>query len=253
MAANILNRLSVAAVWRTRKAFAAIASVPFHSKAYRAASDVSPPAVVGHMEWADFLTDKFNKQGLRVLEIGSRNVTGANLRTRFSKAEYVGFDFMAGDNVDIVGDAHKLSDYFQQGDKFDLIFSSAVFEHLYAPWLVAQEIQKLLSMGGHVFTETHFSFSSHERPWNFFQFSDMGLRALFNDGLGFELIDKGMSNPMIGYFALDADKCLRGNPIPNLYCHSGILCKKVREVPDFNWADLKVDQVVDGSRYPQPK
>ena len=57
-------------------------------------------------------------------------------------ASYVGFDFYPGENVDVVGDAHKLSSYFGHDEKFDLIFSSAVFEHLHMPWIVAQEIQK---------------------------------------------------------------------------------------------------------------
>ena len=57
------------------------------------------------------------------------------------------------------------------------------------PWLVAAEIAKLLKIGGIVFVETHFSFSSHERPWHFFQFSDMALRALFSPALGFECIE----------------------------------------------------------------
>ena len=30
----------------------------------------------------------------------------------FNKSEYIGFDYYAGDNVDVVGDAHKLSSYF---------------------------------------------------------------------------------------------------------------------------------------------
>ncbi|MCH4093166.1 MAG: class I SAM-dependent methyltransferase [Acetobacter peroxydans] len=100
-----------------------------------------------------------------MLELGSRNVTGSNLRNRFSNTDYVGFDFYAGENVDIVGDAHKLSSYFANKEKFDLIFSSAVFEHLYMPWVAAVEIQKLLKVGGYVFIETHFSFS--EPFWKF--------------------------------------------------------------------------------------
>lgn len=147
---------------------------------------ISPPENVSHSDWVDFLSKSFNKKGLRILELGSRNVTGANLRSKFSVADYVGFDFYAGENVDVVGDAHKLSSYFNGQEKFDLIFSSAVFEHLHMPWVAALEIQKMLKIGGFVFIETHFSFSSHERPWHFFQFSDMGLRALFNDSLGFD-------------------------------------------------------------------
>lgn len=187
------------------------------------------------------------------MEIGSRNVTGANLRNRFSNADYVGFDFYAGENVDVVGDAHKLSHYFVGQDKFDLIFSSAVFEHLHMPWVAALEIQKMLKVGGFVFIETHFSFSSHERPWHFFQFSDMGLRALFNDSMGFDLIDGGMSNPISGYFSHDADGYLRYSPVPELYCHSEILCRKRSEIEGFEWGSVDIDDIVEGTRYPMPK
>lgn len=213
---------------------------------------ISPPKNVSHSKWPDYLEKEFNKEGMRILEIGSRNVTGANRRANFSKATYVGFDFIDGENVDIVGDCHKLSQYFVGREKFDLIFSSAVFEHLYMPWIAAYEINKMLKVGGFVFVETHFSFSSHERPWNFFQFSDMGLRALFNGAMGFGLIEKGMSNPMAGYFGHKADRYLRYRPIPELYCHSEILCKKEKEVENFEWDKLTIDDVVDGTRYPPP-
>lgn len=214
---------------------------------------ISLPENVSHSDWIDFLVKSFNKQGIRVLEIGSRNVTGANHRSRFSNADYVGFDFYAGENVDIVGDAHKLSHYFLGQEKFDLIFSSAVFEHLHMPWVAALEIQKMLKVGGFVFIEAHFSFSSHERPWHFFQFSDMGLRVLFNDSLGFDLVDSGMSNPISGYFAPNADRYLRHLPIRELYCHSEILCRKRCEVELFEWNMVDIDGVVEGSRYPMPK
>ena len=121
------------------------------------------------------MSQNFNKPGLNILEVGSWNVTGSNRRQFFSHANYVGFDYYDGENVDVVGDAHKLSYYFEDEEKFDLIFSSAVFEHLHMPWVAAEQISKLLKPGGHVFIETHFSFSSHERPWHFFQFSDMAL------------------------------------------------------------------------------
>lgn len=213
---------------------------------------VPEPSNVGHSKWVDYLAREFNKEGLRILEIGSRNVTGANFRKKFEKAIYTGFDFYEGENVDVVGDAHKLTTYFNE-NSFDLIYSSAVFEHLYMPWIVAEEINKLLKVGGYVFIETHFSFGSHERPWNFFQFSDVGLRALFNKGLGFELVDSGMSNPICGFFSERADKYLRYRSVSELYCHSEILCKKTLEVDRFEWRNLAIDEIVDGTRYPSPR
>lgn len=214
--------------------------------------EIRKPQLVSHSTWAPYLSENFNKPGVRILEIGSRKVTGAVYRNIFNMASYVGFDYYEGENVDLVGDAHKLSSYFSPEEKFDLIFSSAVFEHLCMPWVVAQEINRLLNVGGCVFVETHFSFSSHERPWNFFQFSDMGLRALFSDALGFELVDSGMSNPINGVFTKDADQYLQAKPIPELYCHSEILCRKIRHVSSLDWSKIEIDKIADNSRYPVP-
>jgi len=180
-------------------------------------------------------------------------VTGeSSARKRFSEAEYIGFDYYKGNNVDVVGDAHRLSSHFDKGEKFDLIYSSAVFEHFAMPWVVATEIAKLLNVGGSVFVETHFTFSSHERPWHFFQFSDMALRVLFSEALGFECIEAGMSNPMIGRFSSLADPYLRRKSIGNLYCHSEYLGKKVRDVEGFDWGQLDLVNLVGETTYPEP-
>jgi len=232
-----------------RKIFGFISSLAFRHNDYK----VHSPKLYRDGAWIDYLSDNFNKKGKRILEIGSRNVTGANFRGKFNKAEYIGFDFQEGENVDIVGDVHCLSDYFLDTEKFDLIYSSAVFEHLHMPWVAAEQIQKRLKVNGYAFVETHFSFSSHERPWHFFQFSDFGLRALFNEGLGFDLIDSGMSNPMTGFFSHKANKKLRYKKVKELYCHSSILCKKREEVVFFDWNKVHIDKIVEGKRYPIPK
>ena len=212
---------------------------------------IAPPASVGHAKWANYLSLQFNKPGIKVLEIGSRVVTGANFRGIFDKAEYTGFDIYPGENVDISGDAHKLSKYFKN-EEFDLVFSSAVFEHLAMPWIAAEEISKVLKVGGIVFIETHFSFSSHERPWNFFQFSDMGLKALFNPSLGFKVIEAGMSNPIKGWFASQADEYLRYREVGELYCHSEILCEKVSKFLGVNWREIDIDTITGFTHYPKP-
>ena len=106
------------------------------------ASDVPLSKNISHDNWIDTIVELADKEGFRVLEIGSREVVNSSLRGRFKHAEYVGFDYYPGPNVDVVGDIHKLSSYFDK--KFDLIFSSAVFEHLAMPWVAAEEISKLL-------------------------------------------------------------------------------------------------------------
>ena len=217
------------------------------------ATDVPLSTTISHQKWQQRLCEIGNRPGMRILEIGSREVTGTSrARQHFDQAEYVGFDYYSGNNVDVVGDAHKLSSYFKDGERFDLIYSSACFEHFAMPWLVAIEISKLLNVGGVVFVETHFSFSSHERPWHFFQFSDMALRVLFSEALGFECLEAGVSNPIVGRFSSMADDYLKNQPVPGLFCHAEYLGRKVREVTNFDWSKLNLSDVVAGTSYPQP-
>jgi SAM-dependent methyltransferase len=216
-------------------------------------ADAPLTQIANHKNFMNYLSKIGNKKNMKILEIGSRVVTGANFRSCFSKAKYIGFDFYAGDNVDIVGDAHKLSAYFDKDEKFDIIFSHAVFEHFAMPWLVAIEISKLLKVGGIVYIETHFSYASHERPWHFFQFSDMALRVLFSPALGFECIEAGFSNPMVGRFSNFADDYLKNKPISGLYCHSDYLGKKIKDVSNFEWDKIKLEEVVGENKYPKSR
>ena len=216
--------------------------------------EVTEPRYVGHGHWGKYLFPIANKKGMRILEVGSREVTGpSHARKDLTEAEYTGFDYYPGRNVDVVGDAHKLSTYFDKGRKFDIIYSSACFEHFAMPWLVAVEMAKLLEIGGLVFIETHFSFAAHERPWNFFQFSDMALRVLFSPALGFECIDAGMSNPIVGRFSSLAEPYLKNKPVYGLYCHSEFLGRKVREVDNFDWTKVDMSEVVANTTYPLPE
>jgi len=212
--------------------------------------DVPMSKIANHANFISYLSEIGNKKGMKILEIGSRVVTGSNFRSYFSNAEYIGFDIYEGENVDIVGDAHKLSKYFDSSMKFDIIFSHAVFEHLAMPWLLPIEISKLLNIGGIVFVETHFSFSSHERPWHFYQFSDMALRTLFNSSLGFECIEAGFSNPIAGRFSEFADDYLKNTPVNDLYCHCGYLGRKVNDVVDFDWNEVSLEDIVENTMYP---
>ena len=209
------------------------------------AKDVPQPKMVSHQKWQRYLSDLGNQPGKRILELGSTQVSGESIaRMNFSRSEYVGFDYYPGRNVDVVGDAHKLSAYFGKDEKFDLIFSSTSFEHYAMPWMVAVEISKLLKVGGLVFIETHFAFSSHERPWHFFHFTDLALKVLFSPALGFECIEAGMSNPVIGRFSSLGDAYLRNQPIAGLYCHSEYLGQKTREIADFDWAKVGLADVL---------
>jgi ubiquinone/menaquinone biosynthesis C-methylase UbiE len=184
--------------------------------------------------------------------LADADATLPDARAALMPAEYVGFDMYPGPNVDVVGDAHRLSEYFESGQQFDIIYSSACFEHFAMPWKVATEISKILKVGGTLFIETHFSFSSHERPWHFFQYSDMALKVLFSKALGFECIEAGMSNPIVGRFSSHADAYLKNKPVTGLYCHTEYLGRKVRNVQNFNWDNVDLNDLVGETTYPKP-
>lgn len=210
------------------------------------------PTKIGHGMWPSVLLELVTDEDFAVLEVGSREVTGPSIgRTLFQNCSYTGFDFHEGRNVDVKGDAHRLSSFFPHRH-FDLIFSTSCFEHFAMPWIVAHEMMKLVKVGGHIFVETHFSYSAHERPWHFFQFSDMALKVLFPEQFGFKCIDAGLSNPMVGRFSKKATPELRYQPVGGLYCHAGILVQKIREVPSCDWQALDLRQLVGFTQYPAP-
>ena len=215
-------------------------------------SMVSHDDDISHENWADYLSGLYNKPGMKVLEIGSRCVTGTILREKFNKADYVGFDYYPGNNVDVVGDVHQLGKYFDQ--KFDLIYSSAVFEHLAMPWIASLEMIKLLKLGGNVFVESHYSFSSHERPWHFFQYSENALNVLFPEIFGIKCKKKGCSNLIKGKFSEESAEYLRGRLVDGLYCHSEFLGEKITEVSNdkLDWRKITLEDVANGTKYPEP-
>lgn len=216
--------------------------------------DVPLDEEIAHRNWPRYLKNLCDKPGMEVLELGSRRVNKEDKWNEyFRKSNYTGFDYYAGENVDVVGDAHQLSRYFNK--KFDLIFSSAVFEHLAMPWKVSLEIIKLLNPGGYVFVETHYCYNSHERPWHFFQFSEQALNVLFPEKFGMKCLKKGCCNLLEGRFSEESSEYLQGKLVGGLYCHSEFLAKKIRDIPEkkLSWDNISLENVVGETRYPPEK
>ena len=71
---------------------------------------------------------------------------------------YVGVDVHPGPNVDVVGDAHRLSQLVD--GPFDAVYSISTFEHLAMPWKVVLEINRVLRDGGLLFTATHHTLAA---------------------------------------------------------------------------------------------
>jgi len=193
-----------------------------------------------------------NDNNMRVLEIGSRVVSPGSRSKRelFPGACYVGFDYYRDDNTDLVGDAHRLSEYVGEGE-FDAVFSDSVFEHLAMPWVVAMEINRVLAPGGITFHSSHFAWPLHEVPWDFWRFSDEGLKVLFSNALGFATRKAGMLFPV----RIHPDEVVpeqRMLPLHPAFGGVAILAEKVAEVDEdrFRWR-TSIDEILPPtSRYP---
>jgi hypothetical protein len=192
---------------------------------------------------------------LRVLEIGSRIVyPGSKSKREFfpQAASYVGFDYYSDSNTDITGDAHRLSDYFK-GTKFDAIFSIAVFEHLAMPWVVAIEIAKLLELGGVTYHWVPQSWPLHERPWDFWRFSEESLRVLFSPAVGFQTIKIGYAEPLRMHFDHPSPG-QEGFPFSIGFGSLVVYAKKIADVDynKFKWEVSTKDLLGETCVYPSP-
>jgi len=65
------------------------------------------------------------------------------------------------------------------------------------------------------------------------------------------LCPKRFVSPIVAKFSDLANETLKGVPVTGLYCHSGYLGKKVRDVDDFDWNNVKLGDVVEDTEYPQ--
>lgn len=129
-----------------------------------------------------------------ILDVGGRKRSEIDRRKLFPDTNYIVFDILPGENVDIVGDAHELSRYVADAT-VDVVVSTAVFEHLAMPWKVVLELNKVLKTGGIGFVYTHQTIGLHEFPWDFWRFSDTAWDALFNQSTGFKIIDRSIDGP----------------------------------------------------------
>lgn len=197
--------------------------------------------------------DRVNREHLHVLEVGSRVVAPDSVSKRGlfnGAASYTGFDYYPDANTDVVGDAHRLGDFFS-GRKFDAVFSYSVLEHLAMPWVFALEVNRVLNTGGWTFHHTHFAWPQHEQPWDFWRFTDEALKVLFSRPTGFEVAEAGMFEPLHMY--LDhAPEGMETFPEFPAYGGSVVLARKVAEpgVDRGVW-DVGVDDVCGGA-YPPP-
>lgn len=204
-----------------------------------------------HAVFTEFVDAVAHMATPTVVELGSRNVTGAAHRARFANAgRYVGCDVHAGEGVDLVIDVHSLSEAFP-ANSVDAVYSISVFEHLVFPWKVALEINRVLKPGGLVFVATHPAWPAHELPWDFWRFPEAGLAHLLGPPTGFELVRTAEGIPAKMY-ALSRDATLRDLAKHHVNLGVAVLARKTHDYdPDKLRWDVDMAQAIR-TEYPRP-
>ncbi len=74
--------------------------------------------------------------------------------------------------------------------RYDFVLCTQVLEHVPDPRAVMVELSRVLKPGGRIWLSTPLSFQEHEVPFDFYRYTQFGLRHLFEDaGLEIERID----------------------------------------------------------------
>jgi predicted SAM-dependent methyltransferase len=211
------------------------------------------PAVDNGM--VDFIQEMKRVKGT-VVEIGARVVAPASsLQAGLFQPEckFIGVDIHPAPGVDVVADAHFLSDHFEPGS-VDGIMSLAVMEHLACPWLLAAQINKVLRVGGLTLHSLPQSFPIHETPNDFWRTSDEGLKVLFSPEMGFEILRVGMCVPV----KMHVHPTLRAGVMQEFALHDGmassfVLARKTFDLPDgaVAWPLQRSQSMKHSQAYPR--
>jgi hypothetical protein len=163
-----------------------------------------------------------------VLEVGSRARSGITRNDRLpAGARYTGCDIRAGENVDVVCDAHALSAALPRGH-FRAVMAFSVIEHLLMPWKFVLELNTVMAKGGIGLFTTHQCWPIHDAPWDYWRFSDQAWKGLLNEATGFAVLGAAMGEPAY-IVAADTHFATDFPHEPSGYLASNVLFQKIGE------------------------
>ena len=118
------------------------------------------------------------------LEVGSKDYGNTqDIRSIFSKRDnYIGLDLSEGKGVDLVMD---LTNNFEEidakldGCRFGTIFCLSVLEHCDQPFVMADNMTRLLEKNGKLVISLPFAWQFHGYPSDYWRFTPEGIKKLF--------------------------------------------------------------------------
>jgi len=163
-----------------------------------------------------------------VMQLGSRAIYGASdsVKKLFPSCDsFVGVDYINGVGVDIVADAHRLSDKFLPSS-IDVIWSDATLEHLKNVHIAAGEMATVLRVGGYCVHITHQTFPIHAYPQDYWRFSTEAMSAIFCKEFGFEIVDTAYCWPVAITSVSGYDDSPMTQPC---FIHTMVIARKICE------------------------
>jgi SAM-dependent methyltransferase len=148
--------------------------------------------------------------GQLVLDAGSGR---APYRDLFAHARYETADFMA-----VEGKRYAEQDYVcdlaaipVEDGRFDHVLLTQVLEHIPEPGRVLAELHRVLRPGGTLWLTAPLFYAEHERPYDFFRYTQFGLRHLL-EGAGFEVWEIDWMEGYLGTLSYQARMLSRALP-----------------------------------------
>ena len=125
---------------------------------------------------ARFERDHVKPKAGRTLIVGSRVYHDKEDR-RLRYRDVVGVDMLQGNGVDRVLDLEE--DLPGDLGTFDHVECMSVLEHSRRPWLMAENIERLMAPGATIFVSVPFMWRIHAYPSDYFRLTPEGVRVLF--------------------------------------------------------------------------
>lgn len=167
-----------------------------------------------------------------LLEVGARGEASAAIRRTVEPDwRYVGLDYLGDANVDIVGDAHRLTDFVAR-ESVDMVYSSEVMEHLLSPLRFVLEANRVLKLHGLFIARMPTTWPLHAEPWDYWRVSVHGWTSILNANTGFEILERceiGHASIVPHAFQKNSGlMSMAGAPAPML---TMVIARKIRDVP----------------------
>lgn len=172
----------------------------------------------------------------RVLDAGAGE---GPYRHHFAHAAYEAADFQQVPGKTYSGNHYvcDLAEIPVEDGRYDLVFFSQVLEHIPEPAAVVAELRRVLRPGGRIWASAPLFYEEHEQPFDFYRYTQFGLRRLFEQA-GFKDLEIDWMEGYLGTVSYQLDVAARATDGAGRWRHAGPALRKLSELAakgDLRW------------------